>query len=72
MKTIRRMLIFLMILILPAGALGETITFQDFSADSEAEYINLEGMWKVNRWSDFYAFLEQLPEKGGYVRHPCV
>ena len=61
MKTLRRMLIFLIILVLPAGALGETITFQDFSADSEAEYINLEGMWKVNRWSDFYAFLEKFP-----------
>ena len=61
MKTLRRMLIFLMILVLPAGALCETITFQDFSADSEAEYINLEGMWKVNRWSDFYAFLEKFP-----------
>ena len=61
MKKLRRLLIFLMVLMIPAGALGETITFQDFSADSEAEYINLEGMWKVNRWSDFYAFLEKFP-----------
>lgn len=61
MKKLRRLLIFLMVLMIPAGALGETITFQDFSADSGAEYINLEGMWKVNRWSDFYAFLEKFP-----------
>ncbi len=60
MKTIRKILVCLMILMIPAAGFAETVTFQTFSADSEAEYLNLD-IKQITRWNDFYDFLSSFP-----------
>lgn len=62
MKMIRCILICLMILMIPAFGFSETITFQTFSADSEAEYLNLDSeIRQIKGWDDFYRFLGSFP-----------
>ena len=60
MKMIRRILICLIILTISGSCGAETITYGDFSADSEAEYLKLD-IRQIVRWDDFYSFLSQFP-----------
>ena len=60
MRTICRILVCLMILSIAVPGLSETLTFQTFSADSEAEYLNLD-INQISRWDEFYDFLASFP-----------
>ena len=60
MRTICRLLVCLMILCIAVPGAAETVTFQTFSADSEAEYLNLD-INQIKSWDRFYEFLDQFP-----------
>ena len=60
MKAICRLLVCLMILCIAVSGTAETVTFQSFSADSEAEYLNLD-INQIKSWDRFYEFLDQFP-----------
>ena len=60
MRLICRILVCMMILCIAAPATAEMLTFQTFSADSEAEYLNLD-FNRIGSWDDFYSFLDSFP-----------
>ena len=60
MRTICGILACLMILCTAVPALPETLTFQTISADSEAEYLNMD-FNQIGSWNEFYDFLAGFP-----------
>ena len=60
MKRICRILMLILCLCLAAPAAGETLTYDTFSADSEAEYLNFD-LNRLYDYEGFCAFLEQFP-----------
>ena len=60
MRTICKILVCLMILCIAVPGTAETLTFQTFSADSEAEYLNLD-IYQILNWNEFYDFLGSFP-----------
>lgn len=54
--------VLVLLLVIPAAlpAFGETLTFDTFSADSEAEYINFD-LNRLTNYEKFYEFLSQFP-----------
>lgn len=66
MKTICRITAFLLAIILAVPCTAETLTFvnngkEPFSADSEAEYLDIPFKQTINDWNGFMAFLEKFP-----------
>ena len=62
MRKICGLLICLVILCTAVTGVSETVTFQTFSADSEAEYLNLDtDIQRIQNWNAFYEFLAQFP-----------
>lgn len=56
------LLICLLILCTAVSGISETVTFQTFSADSEAEYLNLDtDIQRIQNWEKFCEFLAQFP-----------
>ena len=60
MRMICKILVCLMILCIAVPGTAETLTFQTFSADSEAEYLNLD-IYQILNWNEFYDFLGSFP-----------
>ena len=60
MRTICGILACLIILCTAVPALPETLTFQTISADSAAEYLNLD-FNRISSWDEFYDFLAGFP-----------
>ena len=62
MKTVCRLLVCLLVLCLALPGAAETVTFQDFSADTSAEYLNLDtSIQRIQNWDRFIEFLSQFP-----------
>jgi len=61
MKTRACLALMLMILVTTVFSAGaETLSYGQFSADSESEYLNIP-VTRVNQWDKFYAFLSSFP-----------
>ena len=60
MRTICRILALVMCLAFPLTGSCETLTFDTFSADSEAEYLNYD-LDHLYNYEAFYNFLSQFP-----------
>lgn len=61
-KAVCAILLTVLLALSIGAAAGETLTFETFSADSEAEYLNLDLTQIPNRlWKSFLEYLEQFP-----------
>ena len=60
MKTICKLMVLILCLLTAASASCETLTYDTFSADSEAEYLNYD-LNRLMNYDEFYAFLSKFP-----------
>ena len=61
MKTIGRILMVLLCMAVAVPGICETLTYGSFSADSEAEYLNIELNQIIEDYEGFYSFLSKFP-----------